>query len=83
MSGGLTFKIAGKMSCGASGAGWTARAGPESYDEALELAPAWPTGFIWRPTRGAVFVSGDGLAGGDELESRASRGLKLASFLSL
>jgi TfoX/Sxy family transcriptional regulator of competence genes len=63
--GGLTFLIAGKMSCGVNGNELIVRLDPEHEDEALARPHARPMDFTGRRMRGFVTVRPEGLTGSD------------------
>jgi TfoX/Sxy family transcriptional regulator of competence genes len=61
--GGLTFLIAGNMSCGVNGNELIVRLDPEHEDEALARPHARPMDFTGRRMRGFVTVRPEGLTG--------------------
>lgn len=63
--GGLTFLIAGNMSCGVNGNELIVRLDPEHEDEALARPHARPMDFTGRRMRGFVTVRPEGLTGSD------------------
>jgi TfoX/Sxy family transcriptional regulator of competence genes len=63
--GGLTFLVAGNMSCGVNGNELIVRLDPEHEDEALARPHARPMDFTGRRMRGFVTVRPEGLTGSD------------------
>lgn len=68
MFGGIAFMVRGHMACGVVGQELMLRLGPEAAEEALREPHVRPMDFTGRPSRGAVFVSADGLRDPRDLE---------------
>jgi len=61
MFGGITFMVGGHMACGVVGQELMLRLGREAAEQALREPHVRAMDFTGRPSRGAVFVSADGL----------------------
>lgn len=69
MMGGLCYMIDDKMCVGIIKDHLMARVGPDVYESCLDKPGCKPMDFTGRPMKGYVFVSGEGIAGDDELET--------------
>jgi hypothetical protein len=81
MFGGLCFLLDGNMSFGIVESELMVRVGPDAYPAALELPYAREMDFTGRAMRGMIFVSENGIAEDDDLESWLQRGITFAQSL--
>jgi TfoX/Sxy family transcriptional regulator of competence genes len=68
MFGGIAFMVGGHMVCGVVGQDLMLRLGSDAAAQALREPHVRPMDFTGRPTRGAVFVSAEGLREDRDLE---------------
>jgi TfoX/Sxy family transcriptional regulator of competence genes len=79
MFGGLCFLVKGAMCCGITSTDFMVRVGPEQFEKALAEPHTRPMDFTGRPSKGAVYVSGDGLRTDRALVKWVRRGIVFAT----
>jgi TfoX N-terminal domain len=80
MFGGIAFMVGGNMACGVLGEDLIVRLAPEEAEAALREPHTRPFDATGRPMRGWLFVSPDGVGGGD-LEGWVDAGADHAASL--
>ena len=81
MFGGIAFMVNGTMCGGVVKTELMMRVGADGYEDALQQAHAREMDFTGRPLKGMVYVSAEGLASDDELESWVTLGTRFAETL--
>ena len=79
MFGGITFMVAGRMSCGVVHDDLMVRVGPDGHEEAIAQPHARPMDFTGKPMRGMVYVAPAGIATDVDLRKWVDRGVSVAT----